>query len=188
MSWTVFAIAAWLMMGLELGLRDALELGRSGVTPSFVVILLAFVASHAPKHAAVWAGGILGALLDLTAARPDAAAPGVVTTLGPGALGGFLAAYTVVVMRGSMMRRNPLTLSLLSFVATIMLTIAATTLLEARSLWDPALRVAAGHDLWIGLLRGVYTALVAAPIGAGLGLLTPLFAFQHAHRMRGWRS
>lgn len=188
MSAPVFAIFAWLALGLEIGLRDALELGQSGVTPSFVIVLLAFVASHAPRHAAVWAGVTLGALLDLTAARPDNTGQGIVTVLGPSAVGCAAAAYTIVVMRGSMMRRNPLTLALLSVVAMAMVTIVSTTLLEFRSFWDPTLSVRASAELWVGALRGLYSAALAIPLGAALAFATPLFAFPQQHRSRGWRS
>ena len=47
MTWAVFAIAAWLLMGAELGVRHALALGPSWVAPSFVVPLLVFVAMFA---------------------------------------------------------------------------------------------------------------------------------------------
>lgn len=188
MSWPVFAIAAWLFLGLEIGLRDALELGQSGVTPSFAIILLAFVASYAPRHTAVWAGVTIGVLLDLTADYVHPTRDEVVTVLGPNALGCAAAAYTIVVMRGSMMRRNPLTLSLLSLIAMAMLAIVSTTLLEARSLWDPALRIPAAGSLWIGFLRGLYSAALALPVGALLAVAAPLFGFQQQHRIRGWHG
>ena len=188
MSLPVFAICAWLFLGLEIGLRDALELGQSGVTPSFIIVLLAFVASHAPKAAALWAGLTLGVLLDLTFDAPDAAGQGAVAVLGPHTLGCVAAAYTIVVMRGSMMRRNPLTLALLALVAMAMLAIVSTTLLEIRSLWDPSIEVRAAGELWIGGLRALYSAALALPVGGLLALMTPLFGFQQQHRARGWRA
>ncbi len=54
MKWLTFAILAWIFLGLELGLRDALRLGHGQVSPSFVFVLLAFFALVAPAMLNHW--------------------------------------------------------------------------------------------------------------------------------------
>jgi cell shape-determining protein MreD len=183
-SWPSFVIALWLALGLELGLRDALEVGQSTISPSFVMVLLAFVAASAPRATALWAALAIGLALDLTSVLPASDRPEAVTPVGPAALGCVAAAYTVVVMRGSMIRRNPLTLPVLSAVASVTLVVVWVTLLEARSWYDPMVDIRAGQELWRGLLRALYTAALALPFGALLALSSPLFGFQHTGRPR----
>lgn len=37
MNWIVFILNAWVLLGLEIGLKDALRIGETPVAPSFVM-------------------------------------------------------------------------------------------------------------------------------------------------------
>ena len=109
----------------------------------------------------------------------------IITQADLGCVGG---AYFVTLLRASVMRRNPLSLPMLSGLATILAGIISVSLLAIRSFYDPALDVSAPRDLVLALLSGVYTAGVCLVVGPLLLLLTPLFAFHQSGRTRGWRA
>jgi len=90
-SWLAFAVALWVGLGLELGLRDALRLGAGPVSPSFVVPITVWFVLNASSRRALWAALIAGAMLDLTAAMPRTDG-GDALILGPRALGMLVAA------------------------------------------------------------------------------------------------
>src|SRR5262249_22177946 len=107
MNWIVFGVVAWLMLGLEAGFRDALQIGRWSLAPWSVLILLVFVSLWARTIHALWAAILLGAALDLLNLVPTPSGE-TVAVLGPWALGCMVASYTVVTIRVMMFRRNPL--------------------------------------------------------------------------------
>lgn len=191
MNWVVFAVVAWLTLGVEVGLRDALAVGQSGVAPSFVVVLLVFVASRAPRGTAVWASLTLGLLLDLTRAPLGPGRAEVVVAIGPYALGCAFAGYAVVTMRALMMRRNPLATAFLAVVASgimhvvVVALVVAQHIVEAVYTGQPAGALigayAPGSQLGVRALMSLYTGVAALPVGAALMVLTPLFGFAPGH-------
>src|SRR3954462_9918974 len=100
MNWMLFAVLAWVFLGLEKGLRDALGLGSTGIAPSFVFALLTFVAMSAPRTIVIWAAIVLGILMDLVFEVPLRQFGGTVTMLGPHALAYALASQLIISMRG----------------------------------------------------------------------------------------
>jgi len=179
-SWIAFAVAAWLLFGLELGLKDALQLGASGVAPSFVMVLLVLVALHAPRLTALWAAVIVGVVLDLTAPLVSASGLETITLVGPRALGCMVGAYAILTMRTLVMRRNIFTIAFLSLIAVSLMEIVAVSAYEVRSWFDDRLEITAGAALVAGLGAAVYTALLALPLGAALLPATPIFGFQQS--------
>lgn len=183
MNWLVFFIGAWVATGLELGLRDGLSLGPTGAAPSFVLIYLTAIALATPRATAVWAGFILGLLLDLTRAMPAADGMSVVWTVGPMTLGGAMAAYTATLLRGSLYQRNPLAGPVVVAVAVFLANIIALAPLAARDWYDPMIDLAASHELARAGLIAVYSAGAAlvlalllrpvAPLGASLFMFHP---------------
>lgn len=178
MNWITFAIALWVMFGLELGLKDALELGSTGAAPSFVMTLLVVVAMSAPKRTALAAALLTGALLDLTRLAPTVQGASAVATLGPYMLGCALGVYAVLTMRAVVIRRHPLSLLALTAIAYFLTQLVVGALFEARSWYDPQI----GHDATRELLRAlgssIYTGVLAAALGPLLMLFSPLFAFE----------
>jgi len=61
---------AWLAFSLEMGLKEGLSLGGSGVAPSFVLVLMTWVALGASPQMALWTALTLGAGMDLASPRP----------------------------------------------------------------------------------------------------------------------
>ena len=60
----VFALVAWVFVGLEWGLRDSLQIGTLNIAPSFVLILATMVALWATPSAAIGSAVVLGLALD----------------------------------------------------------------------------------------------------------------------------
>ena len=66
MRWSVFAIAAFVVVVAQLSLRDTLILHSAGeIRPDFIACLAVFIALFAERSAALWACWILGLLMDL---------------------------------------------------------------------------------------------------------------------------
>lgn len=179
MNWAFFAIVGWIALGLDLGLRDALAVGSSGVAPSFVIAFLVVIAMHAPKREALWAGLILGLALDLTRAGVSASAGGATTIaiIGPAALGGLLAAQLIVTIRAMMMRRSPLAAAAMGFAAALLANLVVAGVLTARSWYDPAIDVSAAAELASRLGSSLYTGLITPVMAILLAPVAPIFAF-----------
>lgn len=176
MNWIAFAVAAWLAFGMEMGLRDALQVGSLGVAPSFVVILAVFIGVSASPRAAVTCGLLLGLLLDLTRVTALEGGADSVTIVGPHALGLMGASYAVVVMRTLVIRHNPLTLCFLTFLAMMIMEVIASAFLTIRAQYDPIAHQAT-RSLMIALGSALYSAAAALPMWLLLRPLTPLFGF-----------
>lgn len=172
-----FLIAAWLMFGLELGLRDALELGATGIAPSFVIVLLAMISLLASKRAALWAGLLLGVLMDLTHTMPGPGGFGAVVTVGPYALGSLLAAYSIVTLRALVIKRNPITLVFLSAVAAFLVNIVFVAIMTARSWYDPMIEFSPVAELLQRLGVAAYSGGLALVLGPLLLYFSPLLGF-----------
>jgi hypothetical protein len=196
MNWLVFTLLAWIFMGLEVGLKDALAIGPLGIAPSFVLVLLTVVAMSARAPHALWAAFMMGVLLDLTNSIPTISGPALstatdtitaaggggggpaITILGPYAFGCPLAAQLIISLRALMIRRNPLTVGFLSAVCGLVITVVLVAILSIRSRFDPivwdasqALLVHAASALYTGVV-GIVVALALVPIAPLLGMPT----------------
>jgi fucose 4-O-acetylase-like acetyltransferase len=184
MRWTVFAVFAWLLLGLEAGFKDVLQLGSSGIAPSFVIPFAVFIALTAPPTAAVWACLILGLGLDLTTAVPvREGAIGSPTLVGPYALGLALAAQLVLAIRGMLMRHNPLTMGAISFLASCLLYLVVAAMLAVRILLpyrDP-IAMHTWSELLGRLGSATYTGILAVLMALALFKLAPLFGLHTGH-------
>ncbi|MDX2147626.1 MAG: hypothetical protein SFZ23_08905 [Planctomycetota bacterium] len=177
MNWLGFAILAWFLLGLELGLKPALGLGPAGIAPSFVFPLLTLVAMSAPPAIVHWACLSLGVMLDLTFPIELRDGKPPIVLLGPYALGSLLAGQLIVTMRGLMIRRNPLTLAFLctcGYAVCQVVVVAIFTLRHATGtplLWDAPEQLLArlGSALYTGVLALVM-ALALVPAAPWLGL------------------
>jgi len=184
-NWLTFALASWILMGLELGLKDRLAIGASGVAPTFVLPLAVFVAAAAPARIAIGAAMILGLIIDLTGPVPLQNG-GLVTIAGPHALGFALGAQVVVLLRGMMLTRSVLTLAVLTMIAGTLAAIVVVALHTARAAYDPiAWRPLS--QLGVRLLSAAYTGAAAIALGLVLMPLAPLFQFDVLHGRRAYR-
>lgn len=179
----VFAFAAWVCFGLEFALPPVLDAGSGGVHPSFVIPLLVFVALHAEARPTLWAALVLGILTDLLVPVPLRDGGSVVIP-GPHALGFLLAAQMTMSMRGMVIRRNPLTLVVLSIAASLIVTIAVVAIMGMRTIGDSGMAWGGARELIPGVWSALYTALSALVMSFPLFAATGVFGFPSVHASR----
>ncbi|RMH25625.1 MAG: hypothetical protein D6692_10710 [Planctomycetota bacterium] len=179
----LFALAAWVCLGLEFALPPVLDAGSGGVHPSFVIPLLVFVALHAETRAAMWSAVALGLLMDLL--TPVALIDGGSAVIpGPHAIGFLLATQMTLAMRSMVIRHNPLTLVVLSIVGVFTARVGVVALIGLRSAFDDAIVWRGARELVPGFWSALYTALSALVMSFPLFAATPLFGFPHPHAPR----
>ena len=176
MSRLAYAVTLWVAFGLELGLRDALRLGSGAVAPSFVVPVVVWFALNAQQRPALWAAIIAGATLDLTAAMPRTDG-GDALILGPRALGLVLAARLVIAIRGKLIRRNPITLGVVSGLAGAVTALVVVALFALRAAMGDPISWSIGGELGTRLLGAAYTAAVGFFVAFPLRWAEPAFGF-----------
>jgi len=180
MNWVVFAVISWVLLGCEVGLRDALELGDTAIAPSFVMTLVVYISLWARTGPALLAAMVIGVALDLIDVWPSAGGDAVVI-LGPWTFGCALAAYTGINFRTMMFRRSSITVAMLSVLATGVAGVFGLALVMVRASYDDILLPSAAGELWVRLASSLYTgalALLVAPalqfVGPWLGMRRPM--------------
>lgn len=169
MHWYIFLLLAYLFTALHVGLRTLLAYGEGGgSSPSFLLILTAFIVLSASPRRAIWAVLALGILADLTQSYPTLDY-GLTWLLGPMTLGYLLGAYAGFQVRGLMFRNSPVALACLTFLIGAFAHLAVVALITARGLpWLPADPIA-GWDPWSQIARRfgelLYTTIIAIPVG-----------------------
>lgn len=179
MNGIAFGIAAWIALGMDLGLREALQLGGTGVAPGFVLMLVLFVAIWAPSGTAAAAALVGGALTDLTRLVPTSGGESL-AVLGPHALGYLLGAYAVVMLRALVFRKSPLTIGILFALGGSVAAALTAALLTMRSFTDPDMVVLPGRVLWEGVGSSIYAAVLAVLLSPLQRVLIPLLGFRRA--------
>jgi len=176
MNWFVFAFVSWVLFGVELALLPILDAGDRGVHASMIVPLLTFVALYAPRKQAMWSAIILGVVMDLLSpmAQIDGGSAYIV---GPHALGYLLACHFVLAIRGSLIRRNPLTLVIISIAGSFIAQIAVVALFTLRNLGTNPLIWDAGDQLVQRSFSSLYTGLSALALSIIFFALAPTFGF-----------
>lgn len=182
MSWGVYAVVLWLMLGVEVGLRGVLRVGDSGVAPSFVLPLVVFIGLYAPARVTTIAALIAGLLIDLTS---PVTLPGGATAIipGPNALGMVLAGQLVLGARGLVFLNSPVTLIVLTPLAGMVWQIVVTAAFGARELYDP-IGFHAGSQLTQRLFIAAYSAVPALILWWPLRRVGPFFGFDAPHTGR----
>jgi len=178
-NWIVFLVVTWFAFGLELGLRDALRLAPGDVAPSFVIPLLVYVALSAPARQVLWAALLLGVLADVTWLIPRTDAAATATVVGPYALGMLVAAQFILAVRGLVIRRHPLTLTVLSVAAAIIASVVVVALLTVRDLYGDPILFNPTSQLVSRLFSALYTGATALGWALVLRPIDPFFQFHH---------
>lgn len=187
MSGAALAIMAWIFMGLELGLKDALAMGHSHVAPSFMFCLVTFIAMFTSSPRPVWCALGLGLLMDLTFRIPLRDGMGVGIIPGPHALAYVLAVQLITALRGLVIKRNPLTVGFLSFMGAIVAQIVLVGILSIRMMWGDAifaLEAAPSRELLARLASAAYTGVLGCVISLVLFPLAPWLGLQIQSRRR----
>lgn len=179
MNWFVLLFVAWIGFGLETALLPIFDAGDSGVHPSVVLPLLVFVALYAPRKHALWCAIVLGVSMDLlTPIKHYNGGP--VTLIGPYALGYLLAAQFIFSVRGMVVRRNPLTIAVLSIFASLIAQILVVSIITVRALAGDNIAWKAGDALMDYMLSSLYTGAGAVFLSFIFFALTPAFGFHTA--------
>lgn len=180
MSWPVLILTAYVLLGLELGVREPLKLGPLSAAPSFLVPLVVFVALYAPAYTALFVAGALGLVVDLLTARGASA----VVLPGPNALGFMAAAYFTLLARPIIMRRNAFTLIVLSMLATAVSGLVVVALFAVRGWYADDTVVRPLSELGERMLTALYTGASAALLSVVLLPMVPVFRFHDPHTRR----
>lgn len=183
MNWLTFALAAWVCFGFETGLRTTLEI-PGGLSPSFVFVLLVYVATFAAPTTTLWASVALGVVMDLTSRVPLANGGGEVVLLGPHVLGFALATQFVLTLRGVMNKRNIFSIAALAVFGSI----AAHAVVVAfqalhRTYGDPIL-AGTKEELFARLGSSFYTGAAALVLSLVLLPLHNAFGFVASQQRR----
>jgi len=189
--WPVFLAALWLAAGLDVGLREYLQIGPNAApnaSPSLTLILVAFVAMWAPRLHAVYAAIFAGVALDLLSAKVAPGSTSAVTTLGPHAVGAAFGAFTVLTCRAMLERSNLLALPLMAATLAVLTHLVVVFCFAVKGLYDPAISFAAGPELASRGLSSLYTGVAALPVSLVLRPSARLFGFstQQSRRARVW--
>ncbi len=182
MNWLLGVVAAWIALGADLGLRDALQAGTAPILPSFVLILVIFVATWARRGAALWFALAIGAAADLVT-NVATTSGDTITVLGPRALGMLTAGYTAYMLRAWMFRRNAVAVAVMSCVGGCVAGVVIVTLLKTRSAYDSLELGRATSELGVQILSAFYSGAAALLVAPVLGFLKPAFGFPSQGRV-----
>lgn len=178
MRWGVFLVFALAALVIDTSLMGAFEIRH--IVPGVTPLLVAFIALSAPPVTAMWAALLLGIGRDL--ANPHVIGTDQVFHLiGPSALGYLFAVNLVLPLRSMVFRRNPLTLGVFTGLTVIAAGLVYTTLWSLRALYEPAPVIfdgrSATRELFVTLLRAVYSGAIAVPLGWILARTSGLWGF-----------
>ena len=178
MRWSVFIIAAFVLLVLETGLSGLLAIPvADDVSPSFLLALVVFVALSAPRRTAMWAAMVLGLLVDLNSRLP----------LGSGCLGYLAAAMVAFELRGLVFRDSPPAIALMVFVAGLVAHLVTVALLTSRGVVEAIDNWQVHRELVHRFLTVLYSAGCAWLLGFVFVWLDSLWGFNHhtgAHARR----
>lgn len=182
MNWVTFTLAAWLVVGLQMGLAGTLNIGDSGIAPNLVFVLAAYIATHAPQSVSLWSALMLGLIVDLIMG-PALKQGGTTTILGPNALGFALGCQLALTMRGLLNRRNPLTIGFLSLTGHAVAQSVVMGFYALHRFYGDPLAPGGSGELLQRLGSAAYTGVAGIIIGLALIPATPLFNFT-GHQQR----
>ena len=181
MNRVVFALVAWVFVGLEWGLRDSLQIGTLNIAPSFVLILATMVALWATPSAAIGSAVVLGLALDVLYQVPHDRGEDVVV-LGPHALGLMLGAVVVLNVRTLVYRKNTLTLAVVCVLSGMFAASVVTAALSIRALYDPIRIDRPLAELGQRFASAAVTFVLALPVGFVLTRARRIFGFASDRR------
>ena len=180
----LFFVLGWLAVGIEMsGVKSmlAVRVGSVSGTPGVILPVVAIVALCAPPTAALWMALALGMLHDLTSAVPTTTNE-TMFHIGPGAIGLVLGAQFILLIRGMVIRRNPLTLVVMTIAAGLIAAICTVAIITVRQLIlrDP-IEWSATNELVQRLFSAVVTGGSALVLSIVLLPLTPMLGLPHSH-------
>lgn len=190
----MFAVLAYVLLALQLGLKGAMSFETSWgtVEPRFVLVLAAFVGLWAKPGVAMTSWGVLGILLDLTTtwavagsgAESAAAGAGEVagalgtdgglTLIGPYALGYLAGGYVLLLLRSVLVREHPLTLGAMAVASGFAAHLIVVAVFTVRAWYEPLAGWSGTHELVIRLGSLLYTGVLAVAVAPVLNRMVTL--------------
>ena len=187
MKWLMFALVTWFALGLETGLKPALQLGPTPIAPSFLIPVAVVVAMFAPSAVALWSCLLIGVLADLTWSIPRTDS-GLATMLGPYSLGYLLAGQLVLALRGVMVKKNPLTLGFLAGSAAVVVNVVVVAIITLHTaLYDEPIKWSPTTQLLSRLSAALYTGAIATLLAPFLLAVAPYMGLQTPGTRRFFR-
>lgn len=194
MSMFPVAILAYLLLGIEYGLEHLIGLGpsengRLTIAPRLTLVLLVYLALYAPPRVMLWLALLVGLATDLLHPITVRGNPDVLWLVGPHAIGYLAGVYAVIVVRGYMIKRNPLTLPALSVGAGVLAALVAAMILTFRKQIDsPGVMVDQPSAVLLTYLgSALYTGAVALPMFFLLRPLSGVLGLTDNYHRRGVR-
>lgn len=176
MNVLVFAIATYLVLVLQIGLRPLLalpELGPGGVTPDLILIFLVWIGLMAPGSVVMWVALLLGVLVDATQGPIHGA-----QVLGPTTLGYVAGGLALLQLRGIVVRESVLTLAVSTLFVGIFVYLVIILVFTLRGLLiEPIVGWNTADQMVRGFQTLIYTVIVSVPMGLILFRAQPLFSF-----------
>lgn len=185
MSWTIFGIASYVLLAIQVGLAPLITLnsGYGTITPQFLLMLGVFIGMFAPTEVVLLAWAMLGAMEDLrTSYVLDGTGMEPLMLVGPYVLGYIFAGYMTVQLRGLVFRQHPLAFGIAVFISGVLAHLVIITILMVRNAYDGFLEFSAIDELLRRMILLAYTAGVAVLLTKPFMTLTPWFNFQPAKR------
>ncbi len=180
MNVPLLLVAVILALAIDQSLMHALALATTA--PSLTMILVVFLALHAPRDRVLWLGWGIGLLIDLVTVYPHGGVWGDLPVLGPNALGWCFGAYVVMLVRAMLYRRQLHTIAVMTVVFAIASNLVSVFVLAVHGLYEPV------PILWTeggpvrGLLErlgsGLFTSVLALLVGPLLQLSLPAWRFR----------
>lgn len=175
MRWPVFAIFAFVLVVMQLSLRNVLTLqSLKQISPDLVACLAVFVCLFAHRTSALWACWALGVAMDLAPTDDDPS----YFLIGPHALGYVFGGFLVLQIRTMVFRRKAITIGFMTVVFLLAASILAVFLLAVRSWYPEAQGYPALSEFWRRVLIAVYSGVMAIPLGMLLNSTMTLWGFQ----------
>lgn len=189
MKWLPFLLVLWVLLGLELGLKDALRLGPYPIAPTFVFSLVTILAMSAPPAQVTWLAILVGLTVDLTFPVELKDGGRQIVVIGPYALGFAFGAQLIMLLRSLVFGRNPLTVAFLSAVGSVLANVVVVAIYALRSRYDPII-FNAGEELGSRMGSSLYTGVAAFVLAFGLIPMTSAMGLHglQQRRFSGGRS
>jgi rod shape-determining protein MreD len=162
MRWFSYIILAYLALGVQIGAGEFMRIGEA--RPDLVLLAVVFIASHAPREAALGGAFGMGLMVDLVGLGP----------LGLYAFAYGIVAMFVVSMQEVMYREHPMAHFLVALIASLLV---STVGLIHGWIHPPLL------PLGVQFKTALYTALLAPIVLGVLQRIKKAFAFKPRRRL-----
>jgi rod shape-determining protein MreD len=180
MNKPLLLVAVILALAVDGGLIHAITF--ASLTPSLAMILVVFLALHAPRESVPWIGWAVGLLVDLATPYAHGGTWGQGPIIGPNALGWCFGAYAVMLVRAMLYRRQIHTVAVMVLGFSVAAALVQVFVLTIHGFYEPVPIFWAERGPLAELLRrlgcGLYSAVLALALGPVLQLTLPAWRFR----------